>query len=989
MGMGMNITTQKEPEVSTRAHSVRRRPSLANRSYLCLAAVVALVPLATACDEPLPEPMSEPASITLNVTTLALTSLGDTARLSAEVYDQNGQLMADYPVSWSTSDTAVASVTQAGLVRAEGNGMASITATAGSASAAASVSVVVVTDREALTALYNATGGRGWTNRNGWLSDAPLSRWHGVKTDAEGRVVELELVINGLSGVIPPEIGHLTKLRVLHLHYNELTGAIPPEIGKLTELEELLLHYNDLTSIPPEIGNLGRLRKLFLYLNHLSGSIPPEIGKLGQLRQLGLAYNDLTGTIPREIGNLLQLRDLFVESNKLSGSLPPEIGNLTELRHLWLHYNAFSGSIPPELGNLAKLEQLRLDHNGFTGSVPGDLGGMTELTLMFLHDNKLSGDIPEEFSNLPNLTDLWMGGNDFDGPFPVALTQLPSVDRLMLVGNPYSGTLPEEIGDMANLTTLLLTDSGLSGELPLGMTRLDSLSELMLGGTELCVPAAEAFQRWLEGVAKRRIPPCEGPEDGSAAYLTQTVQSMAYPVPLVAGEDALLRVFVVAPAAAGDTIPLVRATFYLEGQEAGVVDIARGSSIIGERVNEGSLQSSANALISASLVQPGLEMVVEIDPDGAMDPELGVARRIPSMGRMELNVRAMPTLELTLIPFLWSQNPDSAILDITGDLAPGDQLLSDIRNLLPVADMDLTIHEPVAMNTNNAFALLEETGTIRAAEGGTGYYMGTMSGPVYAALGVAYVPGWTSFSIPDSSVMAHELGHNLNLWHAPCGGAGSLDVSFPQSDGTLGAWGYDFSKGRLVRPATRDLMTYCDPTWISEFHYTNALHHRLVAEPTLSLLISGGVDADERPYLRPAFVIDAPPTLPRAGGPYRLSGVAASGAELFSLSFEMPVIAGEDNRSSFAFAVPAQSGWADDLVRITLSGPDGSVALDGNTDRPAVIVRNPRTGQVRGIFTELPAGITVVDARGGLIPIESGLEVLFSRGIPAAAAWSR
>ena len=41
---------------------------------------------------------------------------------------------------------------------------------------------------------------------------------------------------------------------------------------------------------------------------------------------------------------------------------------------------------------------------------------------------------------------------------------------------------------------------------------------------------------------------CENPPVGaeSAAYLTQASQSLANPVPLVAGEDALLRVFVVA-----------------------------------------------------------------------------------------------------------------------------------------------------------------------------------------------------------------------------------------------------------------------------------------------------------------------------------------------------------------------------------------------------------------------------------------------------------
>ncbi len=960
----------------TSTHAAGDRPSSANRRYSDRLITLAMVVLAasSACDDPVPPP--EPTSITLDRTEVTFTSVGETAQLTAQVYDQNGQLMAGQAVSWSTGAGTVASVSQSGLVRAEGAGTARITATAGSASASAAVSVINSLDRPALIAIYNSTDGENWRDNGGWLSESPLESWFGVETDTDGRVTGLNLRSNLLSGTLPPEIGDLTALRVLHLHFNRLSGTIPPEIGNLT-----------------------RLRDLQLYLNDFSGTIPPVLGDLTELTDLDLSYNGLTGTIPPELGNLVQLGTLYLEFNSLSGAIPPEIGNLTALTLLWLQGNELSGSIPAELGNLTSLARLALYDNGFTGTIPGDIGSLTRLQRMYIHNNQLSGDIPDEFGNLVNLTDLWMGGNDFSGPFPVALTRLPSIGRLMLVGSGYTGTLPEEIGDMTSLTRLLLTDSDLSGLLPLGMTRLRELSELMLQGTGLCAPGDNEFQAWLEGVTKRRVPSCEDPGERSVAYLTQAVQSVEYPVPLVAGEEALLRVFVVAPAAAGDTIPMVRATFFVDGEEAEVVEIQRGTSIIGDHMNEGSLNASANVLVSASVIRPGLEMVVEIDPDQTVAPELGVTQRIPETGRMAVNVRAMPDLELTLIPFLWSENPDSAVLDLTGDLSTGDPLLRDIRDLLPVAEIDLTIHEPVMTNSNNAFSMLEQTDAIRTAEGGTGYFMGTLTGSVSGALGVAFRPGWTSFAVADSFVMAHELGHNLSLSHAPCGGAGGPDISFPQSDGTIGAWGYNFTSGLLVDPSVRDLMSYCDPTWISDFYFTNSLRHRLVWEamgllaspavPTLSLLISGGVGEDGRPYLGPVFVIDAPPSLPRSTGTYHLRGATADGAELFSLAFEMPVIAGEEDRSSFAFAVPARAAWANDLARITLSGPNGSFTLDADTDRPAAIVRDPRTGRVRGFFTDLPAGVTVADVRGGMVPVERGLEILFSRGIPDTAAWRR
>ena len=47
------------------------------------------------------------------------------------------------------------------------------------------------TDRAALVALYNATGGPNWRRNNNWLSDVPISEWEDVGTDGNGRVTVL------------------------------------------------------------------------------------------------------------------------------------------------------------------------------------------------------------------------------------------------------------------------------------------------------------------------------------------------------------------------------------------------------------------------------------------------------------------------------------------------------------------------------------------------------------------------------------------------------------------------------------------------------------------------------------------------------------------------------------------------------------------------------------------------------------------------------
>ena len=253
--------------------------------------------------------------------------------------------------------------------------------------------------------------------------------------------------------------------------------------------------------------------------------------------------------------------------------------------------------------------------------------------------------------------------------------------------------------------------------------------------------------------------------------------------------------------------------------------------------------------------------------------------------------------------------------------------------------------------------------------------------------------------MPFPATIAHELGHNMSLNHAPCGGAAGLDSGYPYSDGSSGSWGYDHEGGWvLVHPSRPDLMSYCGPEWVSDYHFTNALRYRLVdevpraavaaANVTRGLLLWGGIDADTVPYLEPAFVVDARPALPSSAGAYTVTGRTGGGTELFSLSFAMPETADGDGSSSFAFVLPVRAGWEGSLASITLTGPSGYATLDGESNLGMAILRNPRTRQVRGILRDLPAPIqAAMDAAGRAG--RAGLEVLFSRGIPGAEGWRR
>ena len=57
------------------------------------------------------------------------------------------------------------------------------------------------------------------------------------QADESGRVAQLALYGNQLSGPIPAELGQLTNLERLSLSDNQLSGPIPAELGQLTSLE--------------------------------------------------------------------------------------------------------------------------------------------------------------------------------------------------------------------------------------------------------------------------------------------------------------------------------------------------------------------------------------------------------------------------------------------------------------------------------------------------------------------------------------------------------------------------------------------------------------------------------------------------------------------------------------------------------------------------------------------------------------------------------
>ena len=109
--------------------------------------VYVLAALSVACSDPFPmptagltDPVRRPTAISLNTAASSI-GVGQSVQLSAVVRDADGNPISDEPVTWSSSDLRVATVSATGLVAAIAIGSADVKASSGGVTAIAKVAV--------------------------------------------------------------------------------------------------------------------------------------------------------------------------------------------------------------------------------------------------------------------------------------------------------------------------------------------------------------------------------------------------------------------------------------------------------------------------------------------------------------------------------------------------------------------------------------------------------------------------------------------------------------------------------------------------------------------------------------------------------------------------------------------------------------------------------------------------------------------------------
>ncbi|XP_074318359.1 receptor-like protein EIX2 [Silene latifolia] len=360
----------------------------------------------------------------------------------------------------------------------------------------------------------------------------------------------LDLSGNDFQGSqIPKFIGSFKYLRYLNLSYSNFSGIVPSQLGSLTRLRTLSLSSLFLYNSTPLSSDLHWVSKLvsLQYLDfggshiiHANNSmhplnIPPSLlvlhldlcdnldnslllrlfsnsTWLSRVQQLDLSGNSLRGTLPYVLANMTSLTYLDLSSNQLNGSIPLWLGNMTSLTYLDISDNELNGSIPLWLGHMTSLTYLDLSENELNVSIPLSMRSMRKLEHLDLSSNSFRlvrrevtmGTLGEVRSYKPttiysslcasyDVENLGFGQNMIEGILPFWLGEFKYLRVLDLSYNRLNGPIPISIGRLSYLEYLDLSFNNLNGTIPHGLGQCKALVHIDLSSNFLHSALSEFY----------------------------------------------------------------------------------------------------------------------------------------------------------------------------------------------------------------------------------------------------------------------------------------------------------------------------------------------------------------------------------------------------------------------------------------------------------------------------------------------------------------
>jgi len=329
-------------------------------------------------------------------------------------------------------------------------------------------------------------------------------------------------------------------------------------------------------------------------------------------------------------------------------------------------------------------------------------------------------------------------------------------------------------------------------------------------------------------------------------YITQAIQKLDRSVPLVAGREGVLRVFLTANSP-NQAAPAVRVTLTGGAHAPWQRTIAAPGATVPTECHEDQMNSSRNLPIPGDVLAPNAHIQLEVDPGGGAAGIAPAARNVQSA----LTVHRVPIIRITLVPVLQS--------GLTGEVESGGRTrnawVARFRAMYPVSRIDLRVDPNPLRTTANLnhhanadhdwVQLLGELKALRLSRGEAGrYYYGVVKrSSGQGTVGDTPVAGQEAAGWDDlagyQDTFAHEMGHALGRNHAPCGVAVyGHDTGWPadaaHAGAALGAVGLDVAT-LTVKPSPqfKDIMGYCPPYWVSDTTYTGIMRWQETAGVSL------------------------------------------------------------------------------------------------------------------------------------------------------------
>ena len=176
-------------------------------------------------------------------------------------------------------------------------------------------------DFDALISIYNESNGASWTINTGWIDGAAgtncdVCTWYGVVCNGFGRVKELNVNGNNLTGNLSDAIGDLQSLEKINLFDHSMTGSIPDVLNMLDNLRYVDLSNGSFSSSIPDFTGLQELEIIYLENNSLTGELPSAVADLPVINIYWLKNNELSGCIPANYTALCNIQSVQMQDNE-------------------------------------------------------------------------------------------------------------------------------------------------------------------------------------------------------------------------------------------------------------------------------------------------------------------------------------------------------------------------------------------------------------------------------------------------------------------------------------------------------------------------------------------------------------------------------------------------------------------------------------------------------------------------------------------------